>query len=248
MTNPEFRHLGRGKTSVLSRLFSYFYPKFCEGVVPCIYGYNTATIRKLGERYLGYEYTSPVSLYVLDLEHKLVPSPGRLRKFFSGLSIDRVTGIGADFDHFFDRVADNYHSLVKRSAIYLQWRYLDCPDTEYSFFAARRWGKLVGWAVFKAQGESLIWGDALFDRSFAAVAAPLLLEQARKTYCGKSIRIEAWFSPSPSWWTGILKELGFVVEPEPNQLAPAYTIFDRCFSVDFFENNHYYTMGDGDLF
>ncbi len=248
MTNPEFRHLGRGKTSVLSRMFSYFYPKFCEGIVPYIYGYNTATIRKLGERYLGYEYTSPVSLYVLDLQQQLPTSPGWLQKVFSGFSVGRVTGVGVDFDHFFDRAADNYHSLVKRNALYLQWRYLDCPDTEYHFLAARRWGKLAGWAVFKRRGETLIWGDALFDRSLAALAVPLLLDQAQKIFVGEVARIEAWFSPTPSWWIDILGEMGFIAELEPNQLAPAYTIFDHRFSVDFFEHNHYYSMGDGDLF
>ncbi len=248
MTNPEFRHLGRGKTSVLSRMFSYFYPKFCIGNVPFIYGYNTASIRKLGERYLGYEYTSPISLYVLFLQRDLPGSSGSLRKWLSGISVDRVTGVHEEYDHFFDRVCGDYHSLVKKTSLYLKWRYLDCPDVNYHFFAVKKWGKLVGWSVFRLNGGRLVWGDALFDRQFAAAAVPLLLDWLRKTFSGEVDRIEAWFSPVPSWWTGILKELGFVVEPEPNQLAPAYTIFDRCFSVDFFENNHYYTMGDGDLF
>jgi SAM-dependent methyltransferase len=250
MTNPEFRHLGRGKTSVLSRMFSYFYPKFCEGNIPYIYGYNTATIRKLGERYLGYEYTSPVSLYALNVEQKRVSctATGGLRKLFSGFSVVRVAGVGEAYDHFFERVGDEYQSLVKRSALYLQWRYFDCPDTDYHVFAVKKRGKLVGWAVFKPQGQTLVWGDALFDQPFAAVAAPMLINKALKFFSRDITRIEAWFSPAPSWWAAILDRMGFVPEPEPNNLAPAYKIFDRNFSVDFFEKHHYYTMGDSDLF
>jgi len=207
-----------------------------------------ARIRKLGERYLSYEYTSPISLYVLDLDQKSLPTGGYLRMLFSGIAVKRVTKVDEDFDRFFERVAGEYHSLVRRNARYLQWRYLDCPDTGYHFFEVRRWGKLVGWAIFKRRGETLVWGDALFDRRLAATAASLLLDRARREFPEAGGRIEAWFSPVPSWWIDILEGLGFVAEPEPNQLAPAYTLFDRCFSVDFFENNHYYTMGDGDLF
>ncbi len=248
MTNPDFRHLGRGKTSVLGRLFSYFYPKFCEGNIPYLYGFNTATIRKLGERYLGYEYTSLISLYVLKPEGKRSADTNFLRKWLSGISINRVTSMNEEFDHFFERVGDDYHSLVKRSALYLQWRYLDCPDTEYHVLAVRKRGELVGWGVFALQDDTLVWGDALFARRFATVAASALLGQVQKDFFGKISRIEAWFSPAPSWWVDILGRMGFAVEPEPNRLAPAYTIFDRNFSVDFFEKNHYYTMGDSDLF
>ena len=93
-----------------------------------------------------------------------------------------------------------------------------------------------------------MWGDALFDRRFVTVAASMLIDQEGKVFSGGITRIEAWFSPAPLWWVDILGQMGFAAEPEPDQLAPAYTIFDRNFSVDFFEKNHYYTMGDSDLF
>ena len=102
--------------------------------------------------------------------------------------------------------------------------------------------------MFKRRGQTLVWGDALFDRRFAGTTVPLLLDRARREVGGTTTRIEAWFSTAPRWWIDLLGRIGFASEPEPSRLAPAYTIFDRRFSVDFFENNHYYTMGDSDLF
>ena len=246
MTNPGFRHLGRGKTSVLSRMFSYFYPRFCIGTIPFIYGYNTATIKKLGERYLGYEYTSPISLFVLYLKRKRSPGTNFLQKWLSGISIDQVSGVNEEYDRFFDRVCDDYHSLVKKTSAYLKWRYFDCPDANYCFFAVRKWGKLVGWSVFAPKGDTLVWGDALFDRHFEP-APQVLIEHVQKVF-KNSNRITGWFSPGPEWWLAKLHDLGFNAEPEPDRLTPAYTIFDRTFSVDFFAKNNYYTMGDSDLF
>ena len=60
MTNPAFRGVGLGKSSILARIVHYFYELFCEGQVPFVYGFNTGVIRKLGERFLGYEYISGI--------------------------------------------------------------------------------------------------------------------------------------------------------------------------------------------
>ena len=84
-----------------------------------------------------------------------------------------------EYDQFFDRVCNDYHSLVKRSALYLQWRYFDCPDANYHFFAIRKWGKLVGWSVFALKDDTLVWGDALFERRFES-ASPLLIDHVQK--------------------------------------------------------------------
>ncbi|MCP4750812.1 MAG: hypothetical protein GY866_07960 [Proteobacteria bacterium] len=215
--------------------------------VPFNYGYNTANIRKFGERFLKYEYTSLIPYHILPLEEKRTPGAVRLRRWLSGVSIDRVTHVNEEYDRFFERVGDDYGALVKRTSVYLKWRYLDCPDNMHYLFSVRRFGKLIGWSVFSKKGDVLIWGDALFDKRYCHAVEWMIDFIASRVFSGIA-RIEGWFSPVPEWWTRVLESMGFAAEIEPNQLAPGFRIFDPAFSVEFLENNNYYTMGDSDLF
>ncbi len=247
MTNPKHRKIGRGATSVLARTVTYFNEKYCVGRVPFNYGYNTAIIRKFGERFLNYRYTPFIPYHTLDLTGRRLSASDRLRRWMSGVSIDRVARVDEEYDLFFERVRDDYGALVERTSRYLQWRYLDCPDNAHHLFSVRRFGTLIGWSVFSERGEALIWGDALFDNRYGRAAAWMIDRVARRFFTGAT-RVEGWFSPVPAWWTRILAGMGFTGETEPNRLAPAFRIFDPAFSVELFERHNYYTMGDSDLF
>ena len=247
MTSPEFRNLGLGKTGVLTRLTTYFYNRFCVDTVPFIYGYNTGNIRKFGERFLQYQYTSYVPYHVIDLNKTNLKPLSTIRRLISGFSVERVSNITREYDLFFEKVCNNYGMLVKRTSSYLKWRYLDCPDNVHKVFAVHRFGKLVGWSVFSTKGKVLLWGDALFDKKYVH-AVRFMLDYLVKHFYQDIIRIEGWFSPAPDWWTNVLQNIGFEVMNEPDNLAPTFKIFDSTFSPEFFEQNYYYTMGDSDLF
>ena len=247
MTSPDFRNLGLGKTSVLSRITRYFHNKFCIHNVPFNYGYNTGNIRRFGERFLQYEYTSYVPYHVLDLNKRGLEHLGTIKRLLSGFSVERVSNITGEYDLFFEKVCNDYGMLVKRKSSYLKWRYLDCPDNVHMFFAVRRFGKLVGWSVFSTRGNVLLWGDALFDKKNVH-AVGFMFDYLLKHFCQDIISIEGWFSPVPNWWTNVLHDTGFEVMNEPDNLAPTFNIFDSRFSTEFFEHNFYYTMGDSDLF
>ena len=247
MTSPEFRNLGLGKTGVLTRLTTYFYNRFCVDTVPFIYGYNTGNIRKFGERFLQYQYTSYVPYHVIDLNKTNLKPLSTIRRLISGFSVERVSNITREYDLFFEKVCNNYGMLVKRKSSYLKWRYLDCPDNVHEVFAVKRFGRLVGWSVFSTKGKVLLWGDALFDKKYVH-AVGFMLDYLVKHFYQDIIRIEGWFSPVPDWWTNVLRDTGFEVMNEPDNLAPTFKIFDSTFSPGFFEHNMYYTMGDSDLF
>ena len=247
MTNPDFRNLGLGKTSVLARTGIYFYNKFCVDNIPFNIGYNTGNIRKFGERFLRHEYTSHVPYYVMDLNKKSLKPLSAIKRLISGFSVERVSNITGEYDFFFEKVYNDYGMLVKRKSSYLKWRYLECPDNVHKVFAVHRFGKLVGWSVFSTRGNVLLWGDALFDKKYVH-AVSFMLDYLIKHFYQDITRIEGWFSPAPDWWTTVLRDTGFDVMNEPNNLAPGFRIFDSRFSVEFFEQNYYYTMGDSDLF
>ena len=250
MTHPDFRRMGLGSTSVLTRVTTYFINKFCVDNVPYMYGYNTGHIRKFGERFLGYRYLSPIPYHVSDL-NRLDRSPltflGKLKKRLSFFTVKRVTRIGADFDRFFKRASKHYGLLLKRDATYLKWRYLDCPDHVHQLFSVKFFGKMVGWCVFTLRKEVLIWGDALFDKEYAWCVGTMF-DALLEKYFPHAQRIEGWFSRKPEWWTEVLTGAGFEVTTDPNQLAPGTVFFDTAPSLPFVDRNLYYTMGDSDLF
>jgi 2-polyprenyl-3-methyl-5-hydroxy-6-metoxy-1,4-benzoquinol methylase len=247
MTNPEFRSSGLGKTSVLGRTAAYFYSKFCDGVVPFFYGFNTGNIRKFGERFLRFEYIQPIPYHVMEVGQGLPVPAGRFVRMIKGLSADRVFTAGIEFDRFFDNVCNAYAILVKRDAAYIKWRYLDCPDNLHHVFAVRRRGKLTGWGIFSIRGNTLIWGDALCDPLYARDMNFLLCHVIEKMGVPVT-QIAGWFSPTPEWWNAELTKMGFFVQNEPNNLSPCVILFDPDFSRDLFEKKFYYTMGDSDLF
>ncbi|MDA8239747.1 MAG: methyltransferase domain-containing protein [Nitrospiraceae bacterium] len=247
MTSPAVRNIGLGKTGLLARTSQYYYARFCEEEVPFIYGFNTGHIRKLGMRYLGYTYISPVPYWVKDLSKSpLKPTPF-FRRLLSGFAVDEVTSVGSEWDDLFSRAGLSYGLLVRRDAAYIRWRYLDCPDKVHRIFSVRRRGMLVGWSVFVRRGNKLIWGDALFDNRYRESVTHLLDTVVKRCFQGVET-IEGWFSRHPGWWSKLLENAGFSTVPEPNDLTPCFVIFGDRITEEKLEDLLYYSWGDSDLF
>jgi hypothetical protein len=247
MTRPEFRNAGLAKTSVLGRITDYFHHQFCMDQIPFMYGFVAGNHRKFGERFLHYQYLADIPYLVLDLDHREIRKPGRIKLMLCGVHIEEIQNITPDFDLFFKKAAKDYGLLVKRDAAYLKWRYMDCPDGGYRFFVVKRFGQMVGWSIFKKRRTVLQWGDALFLKEHLQWVELLLSEVTRNRF--HSIQhIEAWFSKSPGWWSNMLLKIGFHTSAEPHGLVGGVTLFDSSIPFNFVEHNFYYTMGDSDLF
>jgi hypothetical protein len=92
-----------------------------------------------------------------------------------------------------------------------------------------------------------VWGDALFDPRHPR-AVDVLLSQALADPAHRGARaIEGWFPARPAWWGAILDDLGFALEPEPQDLRLAYVPFSSD-PAEELTSRLYYTKGDGDLF
>ncbi|RLB77340.1 MAG: hypothetical protein DRH15_11415, partial [Deltaproteobacteria bacterium] len=145
MTDPSVRFSGIGRRSVLGRATYYFYDKFCVEQVPFIYGFNTGKIKKLGERFLGYDYLEPISYFVktLSQESRWQRAWNHIASTLRRLKVRLVDEITSEYDEFFEKVAGDYGLLVERSSRYLRWRYLDCPDKRHLFFEVRKGRHLV---------------------------------------------------------------------------------------------------------
>jgi len=247
MTDPAVRHLGRGPTSLLGRTVRHFYASFCEGRVAFNLGVNTGNIQRFSLRFVGARRLEPLPFERLPVDPGRRRGRGHWLDRLRGERVARVTHFDERWDDLFRRAAPAYGLLVAREARYLEWRYARCPDVEYRVYAAFRRGRLLGWGVFRQRGETLHWGDALFDPA-APGAERRLLEHVLADEPQRGVRaVEAWWTPRPAWWHARTVALGFRPAPEPQDLGFMFVPFELDLETEF-ASRLYYTMGDSDLF
>jgi len=241
MTDVSVRHVGRGPSSILGRTALHFYEAFCEGRVAFNFGFNVANIQKFSLRFLRSDRVEPVPYRV----RGPLPQASRAERWLSGFRMELVKEVTAEWDDLFARVSHDYEFLVRRDAQYVRWRYLDAANAGYTVAAIRKWGRLAGWSVFRMRGETLIWGDALFDRRWPE-AAGIVLREVSEVF--NPACIAAWFPPRPSWWDAVLRDLQFESAPEPQDLSLMCVPFTMADATARMRERLYYTIGDGDLF
>lgn len=242
MTRRGARGVGRGPTSVLARTSRHFHLTQCDGRVAFNYGFNTGNITKFSTRYVGARVVEDAPCRELPRE---APLGGRRRlgRRYELRRIAERSEIDAGFDDLFERVRARYGLLVERSAEYLRWRYLDCPDEGLELVAAHRRGRLAGWVAAKRLPDRVEWGDALIDPA-ERQALGALVAGIRQP----GLPVAGWFTERPAWWSRELDRLGFVRRPDPQGLVAIMVPFGCGDAVERVRGTGYYTKGDGDLF
>ncbi len=249
MTSPAVRHIGSRGTNVLHRLRQHHYAHFCEGRVGFILGFITGKSKRYylrmnrGERLL-----EEAPFRVLELTRGAILALREHAVQRNGLEVRRVHVTGSQWDSLFDQASPGYGMLAQRDSTYVNWRYLRCPDIDYYVYALYESGRLVGWSVFRQEGDRLLWGDGLLleehARSFAVILDYALKQRA---HC-YSKTVEGWFSNHPSWWRDVHVELGFESRPEPEAMVTLCMGFVEEDPTERLRAHLYYTKGDSDLF
>jgi len=247
MTAPEFHNAGKGPTQLLMRTLRDFYARYCQGQVAFNYGFNTGKIHRFSLRSANARRLEDIPFHVLEVSRASFQTAWSSVAQLLAYRVQRVDHFDANWDQFYDRVRAAYALLVKRDSRYLEWRYARCADRQYFIYAVRRWGRMVGWSVFRRDGSRLIWGDALFDPNAPSAVRLLLKHVLMSPEHRGAETIETWASTRPGWWHAQIAKLGFVGRPEPNDLSLVFVPFNHDPENDF-RAHLYYTMGDSDLF
>jgi hypothetical protein len=245
MTERSIRHIGRGPTSILGRTALHFYATFCDRQVAFNYGFNVSNIQRFSMKFLRSDRVEAVPYRVRDLRASPLVPIGRIARRLRGYQLELVHKTSPEWDAFFTQVRSSYGLLTRRDAGYVQWRYLDAPGVGYIVVAVRKWGRMVGWSVFRMRDEEVSWGDALFDPAHAE-AIEVMLRHVVPPHAKQ--RIAGWFPARPAWFARELERLGFIEQPEPQDLSLMCVPFLMADAAEQLRSRAYYTMGDGDLF
>jgi len=245
MTAPGVRHLGRGPSSLLGRTVRHFYARHCAGGVAFNYGFNTANIQKFSLRFVGADRVEPVPYRARDLAAAPLRGAG-WRARLRGWRVEPVVDFDPRFSALFAAVRESYGFLAARDAPYLAWRYGRRPDLAYSTYALVDRRRLLGWGVFRQDGERLRWVDALFAPPAAGGLAWFLGGVLARPEHRPTRLVEAWFPSRPAFWNAALEDAGFERRPEPQGLDLMLVSFSEL-SAATLRAGLYYTMGDGDL-
>jgi len=251
-THQRYRGIGLGRTSLLGRAWRHYTRQYFENRIPFAYGFNTSKIQQLGKRFLNYAVAAQVYDWrldgrrILELCARFHPEPQGVHR------VDCTSDIESWADHVFERARGQYGWLVARDSEYLKWRYVEHPDFRHYFFVVYRDGVPAGWWLARVEEDTLIVGDALFERSGDTdIAAGTALAGGISFLSGRGYEIKhvgGWFSRNPGWWMHVLAKLGFEASRQFQHLDLCITSFESSFGAGDIGRRFYFTHGDSDLF
>lgn len=236
MTAARARDAGRGAAGLLARAVRSFFAVE-RGRWSFYFGFNTGPIQRFCSWFIGGQRVAPVGWWSR-------PTLGAWTT--TGMRVAPVEATDRSWDRLLDRASASYGFQVHRGAAWVRWRYLDSPDTRYVVLAARSWRRLRGWAVFRRDGDRLLWGDALVDPRRPEIVGDLLVAARRHPELRGAERFETWAGEHPEWWTRTLTSCGFERGAHPQGLA--LMLLSDPSAPDLPFDRLHYTMGDGDLF
>ena len=85
-----------------------------------------------------------------------------------GLTITKISSFDDRINDFWKRISNNHEIIVVRDKEYLNWRYVDIPDVEYTIYLAEEGEEIFGYVVLKCVKEEGLASGYVID-----IIAPL---------------------------------------------------------------------------
>lgn len=162
-------------------------------------------------------------------------------------TFERVTSFDERFDRFWEQMKSQYPIMVARHRNYLNWRYTQRPDTNYTIYAAVRDGELQGFVVLSVQHRFVLQGLVADLLAVDGETTEALMKRALKYFLANGVdMVSSWNWPNTDFFY-VLENLGF---RERRVAAPLVCmIFDTQLIEEAFitdPQNWYVTLGDSD--
>lgn len=236
MSHPDYR-----KTGLFVKTAGAYFDRFAGGDSVLYYGIPGTYHFEIGARYLAYSGLDSDVAYLQGEVRKL----GEL--FVAGGRVRAESRATRDFDALWRRLAEHYPLSVIRDRAFLQWRFFDHPQRDYTLYTYRAGilGRLEAWAVVGIEEGAARIADLLLPPD-VELGAAFLTRLARVLSVRGLQRIESWV-PGRHFAVGVLEGAGFERAPEPLGIVPTARSFDSALGIPWVSANLYYTMADADL-
>lgn len=101
----------------------------------------------------------------------------------NNITITMVSSFDERINDFWNRVSNDYNIIVIRNKAYLNWRYIDIPDKEYTIYLAEKDGEICGYVILRCVNQRNLIQGYICD-----IIAPL--EQGEVVHCLISKAVE----------------------------------------------------------
>lgn len=101
----------------------------------------------------------------------------------NGWIIKKISSFDDRINNLWKKVCNDYPILVVRDKEYLNWRYVDIPDVDYTIYVAEKEGEILGCMILRCRKQRHLIFGYIFD-----ILVPL--NQQNITYCLLSKAIE----------------------------------------------------------
>lgn len=185
------------------------------------------------------------------LEKRLQPMTER-RPARTRFSVKETKRFESTLNLLWDKVKRDYMVIVPRTEQFLNWRFVQSPDTKYTkYIALDKYDTISGYIVLKIYAqEDMMRGHIVDMLSITEEkVVDLLLEYSYDYFFEKGIRDIFCWMPRDSFYEDILKEEGFV-RKETDTYFGVRVFNENNLSVKGVEqlSNWFITMGDSDVF
>ena len=174
-----------------------------------------------------------------------------------GLEIAQVDYFDGSFESFWERAQHQFPVMIVRDPTYLNWRFVDVPQREYTAFAARSEGEIRGITVLRAAplghfSAGLIAELVVEASAEGRAAGRLLIDRAYSHFKGQDLDLLAGLALRHTDEFRLLRSMGFWVCPKFLEPRP-FRLFVRSHEGEgassrlaYDLNSWFVTMGDFD--
>lgn len=210
-----------------------------------MYGYPVPIAERIGQRYLEYHRLRVVNYLCRDLQ------TGGAEPL-AGVDVERVDSLPAETDDLFARVAARKGCLTRRERPYLNWRYLQAPNSCYEVYTARRQGALCGLMVLRPEhalvpNSCSIADWLVVEDDVEVMDAFLAAATARGREAGRQTLLAVFPDPSPEFRNMQARGFEVLSSETYEERRLTHRIYHPQMTTEWLQENWWYTLGDSDL-
>lgn len=204
-------------------------------------------IKNILRKYINNNLLLTVSSYVTGI---LLKGFGKIPKMqLKDISVNQVCSFDKRANGFWSEVADDYEIIQVRDADFLNWRYVENPDKQYTVFVAEKNGKFLGYTVLGEINENGRKGGVIIDILTHLDHGEIshhLVSRAVKYFEERNLDYIACLMRKGNIYYRALKRHGFIITPKRTRFI--VHINSDSISQSFTDSldKWFFTWGDSD--